>query len=82
MSKKSAFIISSFTDAGTTARYAAGSIEKIGEGEYGNYVAAGLVREPTEADMKAAEDGAPVRTPPANTTAAAAKAPAKAAPKA
>lgn len=82
MSKKIAFIVSNFTDAGSSTSYAAGSIENIGEGEYGNYAASGLVREPTEAELKAAGGGAPARTPPASTIPAPAKAPAKAAPKA
>lgn len=81
MSKKSAFIISNFNDAGTGATYTAGKIESIGEGEYGNYAASGLVREPTEAELKAAEKDAAPASPPADSNTAPAK-PAKAAAKA
>jgi len=51
---KPAFVIKNFRDAGTEERHAKGTIVPIEEGALSNYVAAGLVREPTAEDQQAA----------------------------
>lgn len=56
---KEAFIISNFSDGGTNVSFEAGKIEPIEEGSFINYKAAGLVREPTAEDRKAATKAAP-----------------------
>lgn len=50
-----AFIVRDFNDAGTTQSFKAGTVEEIGEGAFGNYAAAGLVREPNATELKAAK---------------------------
>ncbi len=49
-----AFALRTFKDAGTNKRVEKGSVIEIGEGEFGNYEAAGLVRAPSDAEVKAA----------------------------
>jgi len=49
--KKQAKVVRDFKDAGTLRSFTAGKTETITQGEFDNYVAAGLVLEPdTEAD--------------------------------
>lgn len=55
---KPAFIIKNFRDAGSEERHTKGSIVPIEEGAFGNYVAAGLVREPTAEDQQASRSTA------------------------
>jgi hypothetical protein len=58
-SKKKSFVIQDFTDAGTETKFAASTEGKpetlvdIEPGAFGNYAAAGLVREPTKSSGKA-----------------------------
>jgi len=50
-----AFIERDFSDAGTDEKFTGGKIQPISEGAFLNYKAAGLVREPTDEEMKAAK---------------------------
>jgi hypothetical protein len=52
--KKDAYINRDFSDAGTESNFTGGTIVPIEEGAFANYAAAGLVREPTAEDLKAA----------------------------
>lgn len=56
---KHAFFVKECNDAGTEQNFEAGSIHPISEGAFGNYKAAGLVREPTAAELRAAKIDAP-----------------------
>src|ERR1700754_5282728 len=49
---KRAFIITNFSNVGTGENFIAGATPMIEEGAYGNYAAAGLVREPTDEEVK------------------------------
>ncbi len=60
--RKRAFIVSSFTDAGTRKSYVAGTTRKIPAGAFANYEAAGLVLE----KAPAASSVAAAITPPAS----------------
>lgn len=51
--KVKAFVVSAFNDAGTGQNFKAGIIVDLPEGMFGNYQAAGLVREPTTEDKAA-----------------------------
>lgn len=48
--KRKAFVISNFNDAGTEKNFKAGSTIELTEGEFTNYAAPGLVREPDATD--------------------------------
>lgn len=50
--KKKAYIIRTFKDAGTDKTFAAGAIEQIDAGAFGNYEACGFVRAATAEDGK------------------------------
>lgn len=58
MATKKAFIVKSFSDAGTERNFTASTpgdpktFPDIEEGHFGNYEHAGLVRVPTDEDMK------------------------------
>lgn len=51
---KAAFIIRDFSDAGTGQNFTADTIVQLPAGQFANYAAAGLVREPTEEEKAAA----------------------------
>lgn len=57
MSKKDAFIIRDFNDAGTLESFTGGKIVSIEEGAFLNYKAAGLVRAPADGDRKVDKSG-------------------------
>jgi hypothetical protein len=65
MATKKAFITRDFNDSGTEQAFTASTAGKpetfpeIDEGSFANYAAAGLVREPTEADTKGEAQPAP-----------------------
>jgi hypothetical protein len=50
---KKGFALKTFNDAGTEKEYAGGKVHDFTAGEYANFEAAGLVREPTSAETKA-----------------------------
>ncbi|WP_419827660.1 hypothetical protein [Sphingomonas sp.] len=52
---RKAFVISGFNDAGTGREFKKGATVDVTEGEFANYAAAGLVREPGADDKAAAK---------------------------
>ncbi len=55
MSKtKKAFVVRDFRDEGIETEFTANDIVEIAEGAFVNYKAAGLVRAPTEAELRPA----------------------------
>jgi hypothetical protein len=60
---KKAFIKRNFTDAGTSERFVAGTVRDLSAGAFANHKAAGLVRDATAAEAKAAAGPDPKANP-------------------
>lgn len=52
---KKGYALKTFTDAGPEKAYEGGKVHEFTTGEFGNFEAAGLVRKPTNEELKASE---------------------------